>query len=661
MNVVAHNIAAMNAQRQFNISANTQKKATEKLSSGYRINRAADDAAGLSISEKMRGQIRGLSQGVENTQAGVSLCQVADGALAEVNDMLHRITELSVKAANGTLSTSDRVAIQEEINQILTEIDRISDTTTFNSQPIFKGDSDKALSTISSKASIELNPGASFSGSGTITADDTGITCNNKTIPWSSITDGNGHSLADASIQSGDYNISFSSNLSIKLHVENGASKEDIIGAIDGATYNVQRNTHTPITITPDQDSNPLAGTMTITPGIRTAELFENYGQYSFSADENGLTLKNFSYHTPEFGPVTWADMGIDINNPSAQAGTFFEPESGVRFDFQIANNMTTQDVLRGFAATRIGISRARNQFFDNSNDQTFTDNQGNTLNYFCTTQLIHDSGVPAYEALGYTSIDTLAGINNMNVTIDSSNPADIKAIFTSERGQTITLPFTSFTDNTGLPYQYQLNFASNMGTLSISIKGHPGITQDEMLSYFGNLGTTSSSSPFGISKWQDGNVYKDSTINLQMPNSGDEVVTFPTTANQFFIQSGCDTMDGMVLRIDQMNTRTLGIEDINLTTIAGADEAMTLAGDALERLNASRTKIGAQQNRLEHTIANEENTVENTTSSESRIRDTDMAEEMVKYSTHNILVQAGQAMMAQANQSTQGVLSLLQ
>lgn len=139
MNIVAHNLSAMNAQRQFGINTRSKIKSTEKLSSGYKINRAADDAAGLSISEKMRRQIRGLTQGVENTQDGVSLCQVADGALAEVNDMLHRITELSVKSANGTNSEQDRQYIQEEISQILQEIDRIGDTTTFNEMHIFKG------------------------------------------------------------------------------------------------------------------------------------------------------------------------------------------------------------------------------------------------------------------------------------------------------------------------------------------------------------------------------------------------------------------------------------------------------------------------------------------------------------------------------------------
>ena len=137
--VIQHNLSAENARRQYNIVAKTKAQHAEKLSSGYRINRAADDAAGLSLSEKMRRQIRGLNRGIENTQDGVSLCQVADGALNEVHDMIHRLETLSVQAANGTNTRSDRELIQLEVGQLLTEIDRISDTTTFNEQNLFGG------------------------------------------------------------------------------------------------------------------------------------------------------------------------------------------------------------------------------------------------------------------------------------------------------------------------------------------------------------------------------------------------------------------------------------------------------------------------------------------------------------------------------------------
>ena len=130
--VVAHNLMAMNSQRQLSIVSGSVSKKAEKLSSGYKINRAADDAAGLSISEKMRKQIRGLTKATENAEDGISMVQTADGALNEVHDMLQRMNEICVQAANGTNSISDRQNIQDEVSQLITEIDRVAETTKFN-------------------------------------------------------------------------------------------------------------------------------------------------------------------------------------------------------------------------------------------------------------------------------------------------------------------------------------------------------------------------------------------------------------------------------------------------------------------------------------------------------------------------------------------------
>ena len=138
--VVQHNLTAMNSNRMLNITTSAQAKSTEKLSSGYKINRAADDAAGLSISEKMRKQIRGLTQASDNAQDGISAVQTAEGALSEVQDMLQRMNELAVKAANGTNSADDRSYIQDEITQLTTEIDRVAETTKFNDMYLLKGD-----------------------------------------------------------------------------------------------------------------------------------------------------------------------------------------------------------------------------------------------------------------------------------------------------------------------------------------------------------------------------------------------------------------------------------------------------------------------------------------------------------------------------------------
>ena len=138
--VVQHNLTAMNSNRMLGVTVGNQAKSSEKLSSGYKINRAADDAAGLSISEKMRRQIRGLTQASANAQDGVSAVQTAEGALTEVHDMLQRMNELATKAANGTMSSSDRQDVQNEIDQLTTEIDRVAETTKFNETYLLKGD-----------------------------------------------------------------------------------------------------------------------------------------------------------------------------------------------------------------------------------------------------------------------------------------------------------------------------------------------------------------------------------------------------------------------------------------------------------------------------------------------------------------------------------------
>ena len=155
--VVQHNLSAMNANRMLNVTTSAQSKSTEKLSSGYKINRAADDAAGLSISEKMRKQIKGLTQASSNAQDGVSAVQTAEGALTEVHSMLQRMNELAVQSSNGTNSQTDRKAIQDEIDQLSSEIDRVSETTKFNETYLLKGDATKTTNATFMKSGYALD------------------------------------------------------------------------------------------------------------------------------------------------------------------------------------------------------------------------------------------------------------------------------------------------------------------------------------------------------------------------------------------------------------------------------------------------------------------------------------------------------------------------
>ena len=391
--VVQHNLQAMNSNRMLGITTSSQSKVTEKLSSGYKINRAADDAAGLSISEKMRKQIRGLDQASANAQDGISSVQTAEGALGEVHDMLQRMNELAVQAANGTNSTSDRTAIQNEIKQLTTEIDRVAETTKFNETYLLKGDVKGSTKTITLKPHD-----AGLKGS-------MGEVDMKKTPP------------------------------EVKFTVPELKESDTIM--IGGKQYTIK-------------NTNPVA------------DLDE------INAD------------------TAYGKMATELKK---------------------ANEIGAED----------------------------------------TTKVVVDGAGPKF------------------------------------------------------------------------------------------------------------------TIKL-----GQHTVAKPLAFN-LHVGADADMTNKISVNIETMNSAYLGIKDLNVVDNedvspgAQATYAIDAIADAIQKVSDQRSALGAVQNRLEHTIKNLDNVVENTTAAESQIRDTDMASTMVEYTKNNILMQAGQSMLAQANQSTQGVMSLLQ
>ena len=402
--VVQHNLQAMNANRMLNVTTGQQAKSTEKLSSGYRINRAADDAAGLTISEKMRKQIRGLDQASTNAQDGVSAVQTAEGALTEVHSMLQRMNELAVQSANGTNAQSDRQAIQDEIDQLATEIDRVSKTTKFNEIYLLKGDTKTASK-------------ASFMKSTYVMAKD--------------------------------------------LYAKGGTA-----------------------VLTADQLKEELA-------------------------------KGNKVYTKKETNPGDQTDADI------AEAGK----------DYAYATKLYDAK----------GKEVSAEQIADSKNADGST-----ATNYY-----VNEKGAVA---------------NAIKITAADAKTKNIE-------------PF----DVNG-----ELSFNLHVGA--------------------------------------------DSAADNKI-----------------------------AVKIESMSAAGIGVKDLKVDTEDDATAAIDRIAEAVAKVSSQRSALGAVQNRLEHTIDNLDNVVENTTAAESRIRDTDMAEEMVNYSKNNILAQAGQSMLAQANQSTQGVLSLLQ
>ena len=713
MNIVAHNLSAMNAQRQFGINTNSKAKSTEKLSSGYKINRAADDAAGLSISEKMRRQIRGLTQGVENTQDGVSLCQVADGALAEVNDMLHRITELSVKSANGTNSEQDRQCIQNEINEILQEIDRIGNTTEFNEKKIF--------SPILEKTGV-TNSGAVNNGTGTVktkykmymdiggyttdpraatyilSAQTDGLSVNNgELIQWSQFSTSTGDSLDIDNIQTGKYKTTFH-GMEISLSLDGTMSKDDLLNEMQ----NIQFST------------TEIASTYKTTGINNITFLSDKYIQigsektYIIANDKGiGISLNGGDYLS---NYMSWDAMGIDINNVTAGTYTYTDTvQTGLSFTFEIDSSVTgIDDVMKslnkvavnntvlvsgeqyngayaGTVATSIqdakcsitpyspfykgdeayrtyisAADKARLNGINASSGAWFVGKYENDTISFTYSGNSDTSYIAASNGVTFKmTADSYNALKNYNYTLNSKdNPLLLR--FETDNGS--YMYFELENDGSGNFQNAVSEFTNWRTTNSLTDKYMIGLKPT--IEYFTLKPYNTSPNIFDKTDYQvfayNNTVLLDKTVSdVNTPgNAGN--LSEPNTEGGIWIQSGCDAGDGMWLKIDSMNTAILGINALDVSTVDGAYDALDAVDEALAKVSANRSMIGAQQNRLEHTIANEENVVENTTAAESRIRDTDMAKEMIKNSMLNILEQAGYSVMSQANQSNQGVMTLL-
>ncbi len=563
--IVQHNLLAMNANRNLGIITGAQSKSTEKLSSGYRINRAADDAAGLSISEKMRGQIRGLNQASTNAQDGISLIQTAEGALNESHAILQRMRELAVQAANGTETDDDREAIQNEITQLQDELTRISETTEFNTMKLLDGSFEKASKDFEYKSS---QAGAFSSVAGTA-----GIYCAAAIAQLTSAVDGkNGDDFLTYKVAYTDAN---GNNKEIAIQFALVANASDAKGnsgylvAEDGTMYTapagfcVTTNTGTALkdvsaAVLAELKKTELADDFTIS---------EKSGQISFASKTTGT----------DAAVVTHAGYGLTIDGAS-------HPDvSTAVTSFKVA----ADEILYLDAKAQTAYSGDFTQTAEN-----------------------HIFEVDGYKFMfaNKNGIDKLDKQAYADVTI--VEVADVKAPSVAETKEMANL----ISQRTGL-------------------KAY----------------TVSAATAAAINTEADGLF-----IAIKPTNS---------KGNSMELQIGANEGQTMEFNIGDMSAKALGVDGakIDISTQAGAKKATTTVDEAIKLVSAQRSKLGAVQNRLEHTIANLDTSSENLQAAESRIRDVDMAEEMVTYSKNSILQQAAQSMLAQANQSNQGVLALLQ
>lgn len=629
MNIVAHNLSAMNAQRQFGISTRSKAKSAEKLSSGYKINRAADDAAGLSISEKMRRQIRGLTQGVENTQDGVSLCQVADGALAEVNDMLHRITELSVKSANGTNTEEDREAIQEEINQILREIDRIGDTTSFNERKIFTGQTGTTVipaeyaPVTASGFSITGTPTDTVSTNYIISADNTGFKINSDAFSWKEMIDGNGNSLADSTIVGGTYSMDFH-GMKIQINADTNADMKDIVGLLNGATFSTNYKS---VSTMSQISLSSFNGSMQSVTGDVTDE------DFVLSVKNGGFYITSNSVSETE--GYLGTSLGTQLDSMTEiPAGTYNATLSygnaGINntmsFDITLSDKMSKDDLfsaLNGAELTHHSIYWMQSAGISGGSPLNTT---GNTKIYATVQSDTLDSmGLKLGDDVPFIYLVDDSG--KLALQVGTDGPIYYKADITQENFAESSIEFRDNNNNyiefykvSNNPSLYDLDWKNIVQNGAIQYVNITGNAEDNVHNevFTGITLKTNATGSSNISAFEDSGYKGTMTKPPEYIYSDADL--------KLWIQSGAEAGQGMWLEIGRMNTTILGIDDVDVSTVEGANHAMDAVKGALQNISANRSKIGAQQNRLEHTIANEENVVENTTAAESRIRDTDMA-----------------------------------
>jgi len=582
---INNNLMAVNTHRQLGISQLDAQKSTEKLSSGFRINRAGDDAAGLAISEKMRGQIRGLTQASRNANDTISLIQTAEGALGETHSILQRMRELSVQSANDTNTDADRSEIQNEITQLIAEIDRIGNTTEFNTKKLLEGSAQGVSAEVAGTIRVNNNSGVTVDPLKMGSLEK--IVGNDKSWAFKGaymlVKTNQTFSADNPSVA--EYNVS-----DFKLVGHNGVqySFVDAGGATLGQTeLDVIDNTIVgsgSYTLS----GATLTGAITLGTGGSTASV-TTFGE--------GSVLSKGS----TFGTTTAVELNVD--------GKVVEIKAGTGTNIEINGTI---------------VATNKSYVLD---DGTVLKNSGGTISVeqgrvtLAKTQALTNATLKQDSTLAKDSVISSAtlGVGSVIQSADAAkagkSPVD-GSIVLGANAQSITFGQTHTMDGTDYDTDKAATLTADFDSMKVT-ESFTFIFQD----------------------------YEAASSNLKDSIMG---------------QIGANSGQTTFVSMSDMRAKALNVDQIDVSTKWGAATAIETVNNALQKVSHQRANLGAIQNRLEHTIKNLDTTAENLQASESRIRDVDMAKEIMENTTQNILQQAGQAMLAQANQAPQSVLQLL-
>ena len=695
---VQHNMTAMNANRNLGVSNSNLAKSTEKLSSGYKINRAGDNAAGLAISEKMRGQIRGLDQASSNAEDGISMIQTAEGALTETHSILQRMRELSVQAASDTNTDDDRTQIQNEIDQLTQEVDRIATTTEFNTKKLLDGSRQGSVTEKAGKTSVDStfansNVSASITTDGSAKAAFTDVI---RVEITKDFTEGqstkSSSKLSDSMIDK--INSLVIGNAAVTLDpVLQETTGVSITGG--GATTNsTEENIKAAITATKTQ-----LNALEKTASTSSAAVSSNEDTVDKMVD-NIMKLaeasKSDTGETILKSGVTKDDLKAAINKyvdalvsdgVAAGAGSSNDITAAKTELTNLFNSGTSAKAKAGVAATELApaytTATGTAQAAANFTAVTANDDLSDVVTDV-TGKL--DTYVKGIAGVKITDAVNKAKVEQVNDVLDTLTDTELTTAIVDYKKAVSdqTAGAAGATDERKAELQAKVD--STKATLDKLN------TDKSVLSITDLFGNGEDPSSFKISDAVDKN--NELTITMKNKEGEDTTITIKnadklkagdvitvtseemveskqaaTGKEAFRLQVGANAGQEVALGINSMKAKDLNIvqtkdgvegKALDVTSQASASLAVNAYDMAIQKVSTERAKMGATQNRLEHTISNLDTSSENLQSAESSLRDTDMAEEMTKYSKNNILMQAGQSMLAQANQSNQGVLNLL-
>ena len=639
--IIQHNMMADIANRQFGINNSNSAKNAERLSSGYRVNRAADNAAGLAISEKMRSQVRGLHRASENAWDGISLLRTADGAINESQAIIHRLRELSVQAANDTNTLADRENIQDEVDALICEVDRVAFDTEFNTIKLLDGscegeESSNPLVTANAASDITWvtvtsNPAAQTGGvtSRASAAEQAALTSalQNSIVPNVTNTILNRFPALNAQVAAGN----ISSGIGLRLY-ENASSNVLASVSIRYGYYS---------------DGTLASGSFSLGLSVNTSSLnFTNGALDSASRTALEATIAHEMMHA-------FMDDALTSGMIGASNGKL---DASNKFPSWFTEGMA-QTLSGGFAPSNPWCASYQSkdvatiQSMVKSPDRMLSRAATNTYGEYSTGYLA--CMYLGYMASGSSSVDGASIAGGINTILSKMTNGDsLNDVIKDISGGKYT-SYRDFENKFG-----DLDSANFIHDLAAAVGNGNGSVLNADLTQVDLIPDTNGTSTVYVLDPTQAMVASDAARPWTAGGSGGPI---GGGGGMLYLQIGANEQQDMAISIADCRVEALGLTDISVLTHEEATQAIDKCDRALDKLSANRTQIGAYTNRLEYAVKNDDNASENMQSAESTIRDTDMASEMTQYSKNNILSQASQSMLAQAMNINQAVIQLLQ